>query len=211
MKNKICFILVFLIAFFSGTVSCVGKLNIGMDKIEEITLSLSEFYENGAKIQYETNSNKYIELRSIQNNIKKFYKSDAKITDDQIVVDFIEGNIKANVYNNDGKTSVEIEIINYNKEKKISNLMKELTEFQNKNSENIRYFQYVKGKVNNVEGALQGVKKTQEIRNIDTLDIHNGYVGTANICNGERVNFAVNKYDTGSYLIIGTPIIFTTY
>ena len=52
---------------------------------------------------------------------------------------------------------------------------------------------------------------SQNIKDINALDIHNGYVGTAKLQDGERVNFAVSNYDKGTYLVIGTPIIFSTY
>ena len=89
--------------------------------------------------------------------------------------------------------------------------MKELTELQTKCAKDIRYFQYIKGKINNKNITIDKIKKIQEMKNINTLDIHNGYVGTANLYNGERVNFSVCTYNTGSYLVIGTPVIFTTY
>jgi hypothetical protein len=49
------------------------------------------------------------------------------------------------------------------------------------------------------------------IRKINILKINNGYTGTGYLSNGEKINFALVKYNTGSYIIIGTPIIFTTY
>jgi hypothetical protein len=49
------------------------------------------------------------------------------------------------------------------------------------------------------------------IENIQLLNINNGYTGTGYLSNGDKVNFALSKYDTGSHIIIGTPIIFATY
>jgi hypothetical protein len=46
---------------------------------------------------------------------------------------------------------------------------------------------------------------------MNILDINNGYAGTGCLGNGNKINFALIKYDTGSHIIIGTPIIFATY
>lgn len=43
------------------------------------------------------------------------------------------------------------------------------------------------------------------------MKISNGYSGTGYLNDGEKINFALVDYDTGSHIIIGTPIIFTTY
>ena len=106
---------------------------------------------------------------------------------------------------------MEAIITNFTKEKKILNLIQELSQLQVNTSNRPRYFKYVKGKINNTEEGLYIVEETKRIKDIDTLDIHDGYVGTGKLQDGERVNFAVSNYDKGTYLVIGTPIIFSTY
>ena len=60
-----------------------------------------------------------------------------------------------------------------------------------------------------IEMLHQYVEEHGEYHLVDTY-VDNGYTGTAKYKN-EKINFAINNYDTGSYIIIGTPIIFTTY
>ena len=48
------------------------------------------------------------------------------------------------------------------------------------------------------------------LKGVRTININNGYTGIAKYKN-EKINFAINNYNTGSYLTIGTPIIFTKY
>ena len=43
------------------------------------------------------------------------------------------------------------------------------------------------------------------------LDLNNGYTGRGYCSDGEKINFAISNYNTGAYIIIGTPIIFATY
>ena len=45
----------------------------------------------------------------------------------------------------------------------------------------------------------------------ESLNINNGYISEAISENDQDINIGRIKYDTGSYLIIGTPVIFVTY
>jgi len=209
MKYKICLILVFLFSF--SNVDALSKEMVAT-KIEGQVKEISAFVENGVKVEYRTSKDNEIVFNELKMKINKlFSKQEIKLDDGQIIGKDNDIDIQGNIYVEDNITLVEIKIINYNKENTISNLMKELVELQGKNIEDIRYFQYIKGRINNKDEVLETINNRLEMKNINTLDIHNGYVGTANFYNGERVNFVVSSYDTGSYLIIGTPIIFTTY
>ena len=64
--------------------------------------------------------------------------------------------------------------------------------------------------ISNIEETLKDVKNNENLKGVQTININNGYAGIAKYKN-EKINFAINNYDTGSYLVIGTPIIFTTY
>lgn len=217
MKKSVCFILLFLICFSNNIV--LGKSlkrnvsNQGLIFIEEKIYDICSFENNGVKVRYSSDKDVDKEKSMIIEKIKEQdigYIIEESYNELHIRTSINEDlNIK--IYKDLDKTIVEEEIINYSSEKKISKLMKELTELQTKYAKDIRYFQYIKGKINNKNTAIDKIKKIQEMKNINTLDIHNGYVGTANLYNGERVNFSVCTYNTGSYLFIGTPVIFTTY
>lgn len=56
-----------------------------------------------------------------------------------------------------------------------------------------------------------GLVSEYNIRKAQLMKISNGYSGTGYLNDGEKINFALVDYDTGSHIIIGTPIIFTTY
>jgi len=209
MKYKVCLILVFLFSF--STVEALPK-ETAATEIEGQVREISSFRENGVKVEYKTSLDGEIVLRELKSNMLKLFSENAITLDqDQITVIDSNINIKVDTYVEDNNTLVEIKIINFDKEITISKLMKELAELQNKTAENIRYFQYAKGKINYQDERLDIIKNRLVMENINTLEIYNGFVGTANLYNGEMVNFAVSNYDTGSYLIIGTPIIFATY
>ena len=50
-----------------------------------------------------------------------------------------------------------------------------------------------------------------KIKVSESLDINNGVVAKASMMDGTDINIGQITYDSGSYLIIGTPIIFVTY
>lgn len=209
MKYKICLILVFLFSF--STVEAVPK-EIVVTEIEGQVREISSFVENGVKVEYRTSINDEIVLREIKTNMLKLFPvKDIALDKGQITVADNNVNIQVNTYVEDNNTLVEIEIINYDIENTIPKLMKELVKLQGKNIEDIRYFQYIKGKINCKDEILDSINNKLDMENISILNVHNGYVGTANLYNGEMVNFAISCYDTGPYLIIGTPIIFATY
>ncbi|WP_294350724.1 hypothetical protein [uncultured Clostridium sp.] len=217
MKKSVCFILLFLICFSNNIV--LGKSlksnvsNQGLIFIEEKIYDICFFENNGVKVRYSSDKEVDKEKSMIIEKIKE--QDIGNIIEESYnelhIRTSINEDLNIKIYKDLDKTIVEEEIINYSSEKKISKLMKELTELQTKYAKDIRYFQYIKGKINNKNTAIDKIKKIQEMKNINTLDIHNGYVGTANLYNGERVNFSVCTYNTGSYLVIGTPVIFTTY
>jgi hypothetical protein len=80
-------------------------------------------------------------------------------------------------------------------------------------SENIQYFLYYKGEKIKEDKNYYIDKLLNEgsIQKESILEISNGLTGTGKLSDGERFNFALVKYDTGSDIIIGTPTIFELY
>lgn len=77
-----------------------------------------------------------------------------------------------------------------------------------------------KDDIKEVNNDITELLKTQKSRNIDTIQIDNGFSSVANtkryksiVNNGKQIdfNYAVCTYTTGNYVIIGTPIIITAY
>ncbi|MFL0195542.1 hypothetical protein ACJDU8_08200 [Clostridium sp. WILCCON 0269] len=92
-------------------------------------------------------------------------------------------------------------------------------------AEKCRYFEYVKAKVEkgNVDAINKQVKSILEYWNtcnIKTIPLEDGYTSTAYTGRYESIqsegnlidfNYAVMKYDMGTYIIMGTPEIMETY
>ena len=206
MKVRVCLILSFLFSvIFISAFPIVSWSYSDFYSIEKLIKEESTFVESGVKIEYDT-------LNSIQKKVKKHYNSSiSEVTQNSIFMKCNNLEINITVYENKEKTLVDAVITNFSKDKKLLNLIQDLSQLQVNTSSKPRYFKYIKGKINNTEEGLDIINKVQNIKDINALDIHNGYVGTAKLQDGERVNFAVSNYDKGTYLVIGTPIIFSTY
>ena len=59
--------------------------------------------------------------------------------------------------------------------------------------------------------SIDKLANENNIQKTNLLKINNGYTGTGYLSNGDKINFALIRYNTGSHIIIGTPIIFATY
>lgn len=212
MKFKICLILIFLFPFYCNSVRTCSLLNnLNLEDIKEQVKEDFIFQENGVRSVYRVNAKKKDVIEDVKKVLKSNLNKEVQEDNDEINIRTSSEELNLKFISNNNDTMVYFTIINYNEEIAISNLMKELTKLQGKNIFDIRYFQYIKGKINNIDEKLDKIKSLHQINKIDTLNIHNGYVGMAYLKGAQRVNIALNSYDTGNYLIIGTPVIFTTY
>ncbi|MGL5245484.1 MAG: hypothetical protein ACRC7R_09960, partial [Sarcina sp.] len=95
---------------------------------------------------------------------------------------------------------------------KIKNVLEKL---EDDTIEDKRYFSYLKGRINNeneknIETLINVIGKGY-IKNMNTISINSGVTGIINLKNNEKINYSIMNYAIGTYLIVGSPIIFTTY
>ena len=107
---------------------------------------------------------------------------------------------------------VQVILINNDVSKSEEELKKLSQKIRNDNFINERYFSFIKGKIETEEkNIFEDVENKLKIKINEKLDISNGSVAEATFEDNQHINIGQIKYDTGSYLIIGTPIIFVTY
>lgn len=211
MKQKLCLILFFMILFNCKEVFPIEKLSKALYLDEQFIVKYDSFCENGVKCNYVINEKAENEINRIKLLILKYKNlNNIKSTNNYLEAKTEDEEISIYTYNEKFGCKVEIKIVNYDKENNINKLIKELIELKNNNGNDIRYFSYIKSKVSNIEETLKYVENNKNLKGVRTININNGYTGIAKYKN-EKINFAINNYNTGSYLTIGTPIIFTTY
>ena len=211
MKYKVYLILFFIILFNCEEIFPIENLSKAFYLDEESIIEYNFFCENGVKCNYTTCEKAEEEINRIKSLIIKYKNLDyIKTSKNYLEAKGDNKEIYIYTYNNKIGCKVEIKIVNYEKRNNVNKLMNNLIKLQNSAAKNIRYFSYIKGKVSNIEETIKEIKNNKDLKDIKTVNINNGYTGTAKYKN-EKINFAINNYDTGSYIIIGTPIIFTTY
>lgn len=212
MKSKICLILVFLFSIIGIGAFPLNGSNDCFANLEDEVNDISQFCENGIKIEWQSENSVKNELNRLNEIIKNNYNNNSiQILDEEIIVKTNDINLQVRAFEDSSNTKVEIIAINKNSSISTDELMNKLNKYENDDCSKVRYFKYLKGEINNIGEGLNLLESTSEAKNVNTLEVHNGYISTANLKSGERVNISLSSYTSGTYVIIGTPIIFATY
>ncbi|BFK80331.1 hypothetical protein I3900191A7_04760 [Clostridium baratii] len=199
-------ILYFLICTFNLS-SLLGTglvKSVDYQSIENKVIKETTFKENGVKIQYNIKSSLDKEIE----RIKKIYIKENKIEETEDDSHFYivgDKNIEVNLWCEDGIVFVEAISINNDKDIDTISLKNDLKKLQNKKTNSVKYFEYYKGRLNSIN-SLKEIKEEEGF-----TKVHNGYVGNYELKSGSKISYGIMEYDTGVYVIVGTPIIFTTY
>jgi hypothetical protein len=215
MKVKISMaILMLLLSFFEiGAVSDnISGSGNALNSLELKARNVSEFEENGVKLQYRTKQDMQKEIYRIKEYLIRNIEGDyEEINKNQFEVFNQSYNINVKIWREDKYSYVEIVLINKNSEYLTTNLIGMIKKVENRESENVQYFSYYEGKNLDNGYSISKLLDENDLANTELLEINNGYTGTGYLNNGYKINFALIKYNTVSHIIIGTPIIFTAY
>lgn len=212
MRVKISLVILILLSFFNiGAVSNIRLKNNSFSALESEYFNKSEFIENGSKIQYKTNNRIGNEKKRIKNYFNNNFVLNYQEINNKICFYNDDIDVEAYLWSDDIYTYAEITIINSNPDYKTEYLMDILEGLEYKNLTEIQYYQYYKGRIS-FDMKNEYIKDIyNSIFYADVIDLNNGYTGSGYCTNGEKINFSISNYDTGAYVIIGTPIIFATY
>lgn len=183
------------------------------DFIENQIKESSEFIQNGIKVEYSVSQSISKEISRIEKYFNLNFRKNVQTDGNSIIYDDSTKQIKALVWSDNENTKVQIIYINNDKNANTFHLKKELNQIQNIAAKNIKYFNFIKVKIieERKQNLLEILKNNIDKDTLEIINIHNGSVGKANLYNGNKVNIGFVKYDTGEYLVIGTPVIFITY
>lgn len=206
-----------IIAFFLliiGTVPVKSEsISDNFYFLEDKLINTGDFIENGVRVEYRSKNNLENELLVIKDNLSTLLKEDVYIDNNNIFFSDAQREIKVLAWNEGKETKVQITYINNRKECTINQIKKELEQIQYFAAENIKYFDFVKVKIieEQKQNLLDTLKNNIKEKTLEELNIVNGIVGKGNLKDGNKINFSFMTYDTGEYLILGTPVIFITY
>ncbi|MEN8078833.1 hypothetical protein ABFP60_17840 [Clostridioides difficile] len=206
------FLLIFSLLIISGKgYRCEAKED-SFNKLEGYILDKYEFVESGMKLEYTVKSSIKDEYERIDNIFNN--KSNLVISNSEKCISAKSENINysVNMYKYGDVTKIEVILINKNSSISNINLKLLLQEIRNDNFVDERYFSFIKGKINTKEkNIFDDIEKELQVEINEILDVNNGYIAKATMKDKSDINIGQIDYDTGSYLIIGTPIIFVTY
>ena len=206
------FLLIFSLLIINGKeYECEAKKDL-FNEVERYVLNEYEFIQNGMKLEYTIKED-------INDELKRIYKVFASKNDlivtkgeNWISAESENINYSVNIYKYDELTKVEVIVINTDRTLAESYLKLLVKEVRNSNFINERYFSFIKGKINTKDkNVFDNIEKDLQLQINDRLEINNGYIAKAKMEDESYINIGQINYDTGSYLIIGTPIIFVTY
>lgn len=208
-KTALVLFLFLIVIMIGGEVPT--EFNKSYYRIENNVMNEMEFIENSVKIQYVSE----LTLEEEKDKILDKYKEDyeIKVIDENTI--FLEGDvsIKFHIWLENEKVFLEGTIENNNSKFNSKILEKQFERLIDEKTGDVKVFNYCKGKIKNSnldELKIEIKEKFGDNQN-NFIDIENGFTGKVKFEDGTRLNYSVMEYNTGIYLIIGTPIIFKAY
>lgn len=212
--KKVFFVfpLIFSLLIIGGKeYKCESKED-SFSKIEGYVINNYDFVQNGIKLEYTVDEKlckEYLRIKQFfeENNFLVLSTENNNITAESENIDY-----SINICEYNDLIKVQVILINNDVSKSEEELKKLSQKIRNDNFINERYFSFIKGKLNTQDkNLIDDLEKNLNIKVNEYLDINNGCVAEATFEDNQHINIGQIKYDTGSYLIIGTPIIFVTY
>lgn len=174
--------------------------------------------ENGEKISHYILEN----LHFYNGGSKRIIKN-GKVYCVEFESNDVSGYIETTTYEN--HNLVTVNIIKRDSENGLEDLKNKIYNCLKNKQIDAKYFQYLKAKIpnNDIVNANKEILrllKDCKASNINTIELENGYSTTAYTKNYNSIqsdgklidfNYAVCKYSSGSYVIIGTPELIVTY
>lgn len=209
-KLGLIFIILFSLLIINGVEYECSESEKYYRYMEDILIENYDFVQNGVKVEYITNTSINEEKDRIIDTLKKDSKSNIDIVSNNIVC--FDDALTYNISLIDGdRTKVEIIIINNLEVFKSTDLRQAVEEIKSNKCIDERIYYFSKVKVNEEKNILPFILDGINEDTIEEAEISNGKVLRAEFIDGSKINLGQINYDTGEYIIIGTPIIFVTY
>lgn len=211
-KILIIFLGIFSLLIINGRY-CLAKQDVdSFSAIENAMSQEFDIVENGVKFQYCTNLSENQENERIENCIMNKYGVDIVDKGNNIKAEIKNVEIDISIYSIDNKTKLEIVLINKDSSVKTESLLDIAKEIRSNEYIGTRIFQFIKYRTKySAESIPKSIIENSKQDTIRSLEINNGRVSNIVMNDDKSINVAQVNYNSGSYLIIGTPTIFITY
>lgn len=202
----------FSLIFSPSTMSLDNKV---YSKAEEEICNIEEY---GMKIEYITDENIKDQFNNISDYIKieDFDSIVEKENEIYLNTSKEQFNLDINLIEENSKSRIQIVIVSKNRID-FNNIKEYFQVIHNKNMKNIKYYTYIKGNIrenNNIdeieEKLIESIGKSK-IKEKQRINLEKGTTGIINLKSDYQFNYSIMTYEEDRKLILGTPIIFTTY
>lgn len=202
----------FSLIFSPSTMNLDNKV---YSKMEEEICNIEEY---GMKIEYITDENIKDQFNNISDyiKIKDFTSIVEKENEIYLNTSKEQFNLDINLIEENLKSRVQIVIVSKNRID-FNDIKEYFQVIHNKNMKNIKYYTYIKGNIrenNNIdeieEKLIKSIGKSKVKKN-KRINLEKGTTGIINLKSDYQFNYSIMTYEEDRKLILGTPIIFTTY
>jgi len=184
-------------------------------KVEEEICNIEEY---GMKIEYITDENIKDQFNNISDYIKieDFDSIVEKENEIYLNTSKEQFNLDINLIEENSKSRVQIVIVSKNRID-FNDIKEYFQVIHNKNMKNIKYYTYIKGNIrenNNIDEIEEKLIKSigkSKVKEIKRINLEKGTTGIINLKSDYQFNYSIMTYEEDRKLILGTPIIFTTY
>ena len=202
----------FSLIFSPSTMNLDNKV---YSKVEEEICNIEEY---GMKIEYITDENIKDQFNNISDYIKieDFDSIVEKENEIYLNTSKEQFNLDINLIEENSKSRVQIVIVSKNRID-FNNIKEYFQVIHNKNMKNIKYYTYIKGNIrenNNIDEIEEKLIKSigkSKVKEIKRINLEKGTTGIINLKSDYQFNYSIMTYEEDRKLILGTPIIFTTY
>ena len=214
MNNNIFIVALFCFSliFSPSTMNLDNKV---YSKVEEEICNIEEY---GMKIEYITDEN----IKDQFNNISYYIKIEdfdsivEKENEIYLNTSKEQFNLDINLIEENSKSRVQIVIVSKNRID-FNDIKEYFQVIHNKNMKNIKYYTYIKGNIrenNNIDEIEEKLIKSigkSKVKESKRINLEKGTTGIINLKSDYQFNYSIMTYEEDRKLILGTPIIFTTY
>lgn len=202
----------FSLIFSPSTMNLDNKV---YSKVEEEICNIEEY---GMKIEYITDENIKDQFNNISDYIKieDFDSIVEKENEIYLNTSKEQFNLDINLIEENSKSRIQIVIVSKNRID-FNNIKEYFQVIHNKNMKNIKYYTYIKGNIrenNNIDEIEEKLIKSigkSKVKEIKRINLEKGTTGIINLKSDYQFNYSIMTYEEDRKLILGTPIIFTTY
>ena len=202
----------FSLIFSPSTMNLDNKV---YSKVKEEICNIEEY---GMKIEYITDENIKDEFNNISDYIKieDFDSIVEKENEIYLNTSKEQFNLDINLIEENSKSRVQIVIVSKNRID-FNDIKEYFQVIHNKNMKNIKYYTYIKGNIrenNNIDEIEEKLIKSigkSKVKESKRINLEKGTTGIINLKSDYQFNYSIMTYEEDRKLILGTPIIFTTY